>query len=96
MCGGEGAQEAPGAVSALASLFCCWVTSVLLHAGAAAARELCAELTFGGLSCRRRAHPGDGGAGREGRRRGREVQICTAGLSGRHGNASGASLRESP
>ena len=33
--------------SALASLFCCWVTSAPLHAGAAAARELCAELTFG-------------------------------------------------
>lgn len=45
--GGEGAREAPGAVSALASLFCCWVTSAPLHAGAAAARELCAELTFG-------------------------------------------------
>ena len=74
MWGGEGAREAPGAVSALASLFCCWVTSAPLHAGAAAARELCAELTFGraelqaaGASRRWRGREeGKEGGGREG------------------------------
>lgn len=92
--GPEGAWDAPGAVSALASLFCCWVTSAPLHAGAAAAREL----TFGGLSCSGGRIPemaGQGGRERE-EGVGKEVQICTDGLSGRRGNASRACWRESP